>query len=151
MPAEDKVRYIVENTACVVRIVPTRSTSFTHLRDAFMRALQSRLSAGIKDGSLTEEVAVEVASPMRKLKSLFPNSPLTKHTPLDIFLSAPTPNRPRALVFRDLGSVENDWVATELVLNYFDGNGPSPPVGVVFLVADFIYLLMNRSSSRLRC
>jgi hypothetical protein len=65
---------------------------------------------------------------MRTLKGLFPNAPLAKHSPLDIFLAAPTPNRPRALVFRDLGSIESDWLATEFVLNYFDNDGPSPPV-----------------------
>ena len=113
-------------------IVPTRSTSYTHLRDAFMRALQTRLASGIRDGTLTEEIAQETAPPMRKLKSIFPNAPLAKHTPLDIFLSAPSPNRPRTLVFQDLGLIENDWVATEFVLHYFEGDGPSPPVSSFF-------------------
>jgi len=123
---EEKIKYIVRNTACVIRIVPTRSTSYTHLRDAFMRALQARLVKGKQEGTLTEDDAQSAASPMRKLKSLFPNSPLTKHTPLDVFLSPPTLGRPRALVFRDLGAIEHDWVATELVLNYFEGAVPSP-------------------------
>ncbi|KDR84827.1 hypothetical protein GALMADRAFT_233241 [Galerina marginata CBS 339.88] len=126
MAPQEKVDYIIQNTACVIRIVPTRSTSYTHLRDAFMRALQARLSRSIKDGAITEEVAQATSSPMRTLKGLFPNSPLLKHTPLDIFLAAPTPNRPRPLVFRDLGSVENDWVATEFILNYFGTDAPSP-------------------------
>ena len=93
-----------------------------------MRALQARMVFAKKQGTLSEEDAQEVGSPMRKLKSLFPNSPLAKHTPLDIFLFAPTPGRPRTLVFRDLGAVESDWVATEFVLHYFEGVGPSPPV-----------------------
>lgn len=108
--------------------VPTRSTSYTHLRDAFMRALQGRLVIAKKEGSFSEEDQQEVASPMRKLKSIFPNSPLAKHTPLDMYLAAPLPGQPRSLVFRDMGSIENDWVATELVLHYFEGDGPSPPV-----------------------
>ncbi|KAG5636753.1 hypothetical protein H0H81_006972, partial [Sphagnurus paluster] len=92
-----------------------------------MRALQARLALAKKDGTMSEEEAYAVGSPMRKLKSLFPNSPLEKHTPLDIFLSAPSPERPRNLVFRDLGAIESDWVATEFVLHYFEGAGPSPP------------------------
>ncbi|KAF4623511.1 hypothetical protein D9613_001663 [Agrocybe pediades] len=123
---EEKVRHIVQNTACVIRIVPTRSTSYTHLRDAFMRALQARLARGIKEGTITEDTAQATSSPLRDLKGLFPNSPLAKHTALDIFLSPPSPSRTRALIFRDLGSVENDWVATEFVLNYFDREAPSP-------------------------
>ncbi|TEB39349.1 hypothetical protein FA13DRAFT_1725334 [Coprinellus micaceus] len=123
-----KARYLVENTACVIRIVPTRSTNYTHLRDAFMRALQSRLAIAKKEGTMTEELEHAVSSPMRKLKSIFPNSPLSRHTPLDIYLAAPVAGLPRALVFRDMGSIENDWVATEFVLHYFEGDGPSPPL-----------------------
>lgn len=93
-----------------------------------MRALQARLSRGIQEATITEDIAQAASSPMRTLKGLFPNSPLGKHVPLDIFLAAPVANRPRALIFRDLGSIENDWVATEFVLNYFDKDGPSTPV-----------------------
>lgn len=95
-----------------------------------MRALQARMVLGRENGTLSEEEAQEVGSPMRKLKTLFPNSPLGKHTPLDIFLTPPTPGRPRALVFRDLGAIESDWVAIEFVLHYFEGAGPSPPVSL---------------------
>ena len=98
-----------------------------------MRALQARMASAKKNGTLSEEDAQAVGSPMRKLKSLFPNSPLAKHTPLDIFLAAPVPGRPRSLVFRDLGAIENDWVATEFVLHYFEGIGPSPPVRATLL------------------
>jgi hypothetical protein len=89
------------------------------------------LSAAVKEGALLEEAATEVSSSLRKLKGLFPNSSLSKHTPLDIYLSAPLKDRQRALVFRDLGSVEDDWVATEFALHYFEGSGPSPPVSNV--------------------
>lgn len=93
-----------------------------------MRAMNARLSAGMKEGIITEDTAMMVASPLRTLKGLFPNSPLNKHTPLDIFLAAPIANKQRPLVFRDLGSIESDWAATEFVLNYFDKACPSPPV-----------------------
>jgi len=107
-----------------------------------MRALQARLSEGIKKGKITEETAQAASSPMRTLKSLFPNAPFAKYSPLDIFLAAPMPNRPRSLVFRDLGSIENDWVATELVLNYFDKDGPSPSVRFhAFIFPSFLKLI----------
>lgn len=108
-----------------------------------MRAMHARLSAGMKDGSITQEMATDVASPLRVLKGLFPNSPLGKHTPLDIFLAAPLPNRQRPLVFRDLGSIESDWVATEFVLNYFDTNAPSPAVRVFFHTLIYTYTYEN--------
>jgi len=81
-----------------------------------------------KEGTLSEAEQDEVSVPMRLLKSIFPISPLAKHTPLDIYLSAPVAGRPRSLVFRDMGSIDNTWVATEFVLHYFEGDGPSPPV-----------------------
>ena len=88
-----------------------------------MHALQARLASGIRDGTLTEEVAQEAASPMRELKSIFLNAPSPNTLEaLDIFLSAPSSSRPRALVFPDLGSIQNDWVATEFVLHYFEGD-----------------------------
>jgi len=109
-------------------IVPTRSTSYAHLRDAFLRALQARLSTAAREGVIPDDVVSGVSSSLRQLKGLFPNSNLAKHTPLDIYLSAPIGNRQRVLLFRDLGSVENDWVATEFMLHYFERAGPSPPV-----------------------
>lgn len=93
-----------------------------------MRALQERMGLAKKAGNMTEDKEYEISSPMLKLKSLFPNSPLTKHTPLDIYLTAPVPGKLRSLIFRDMGSIDNDWVATEFVLHYFEGAGPSPPV-----------------------
>ncbi|KAG5648211.1 hypothetical protein DXG03_006166 [Asterophora parasitica] len=126
MTPDEKINEIVRKSACVIRLVPTRSTNYTHLRDAFMRALQARMTLAKKEGTLSEEEAYEIGFPMRKLKSLFPNSPLEKHSPLDIFVSAPSAERPRTLVFRDLGAIESDWVTTEFVLHYFEGAGPSP-------------------------
>lgn len=99
-----------------------------------MRSLQSRLALAKKNGTMTEELEYAISSPMRKLRSIFPNSPLGKHTPFDIYLAAPVAGRPRALVFRDMGSIEDDWVATEFVLHYFEGEGPSPPVRSHFIL-----------------
>lgn len=109
--------------------VPTRSTSYSHLRDGFMRALQARLVLSKQRGSLTPEEELAVQSPLRKFKSMFPNTPLAKHAPLDVLLTAPSP-QPRTLIVRDLGSVQNNWLATEFILAYFEGSGISPPVSL---------------------
>ncbi|KAH7915112.1 chalcone-flavanone isomerase-domain-containing protein [Hygrophoropsis aurantiaca] len=127
---DEKIDYIVHNTACVLRIIPTRSTSYSHLRDGFMRALMGRMQLCLKRGTMTQAEEAEAQSPLRKLKSMFPTTALSKNTSLDILLTAPTgdPSRPRSLIFRDMGSVENDWVATEFVMAYFEGDGISPPL-----------------------
>ncbi|KAK0465303.1 chalcone-flavanone isomerase-domain-containing protein [Desarmillaria tabescens] len=140
MTPDEKIERIVRTCACVIRIVPTRNTSFTHLRDAFVRAVGERMVLGRKNGTLSEEEAVQVGLPLRKLKTLFLNSPLKKHTPLDIFLAPPVLGRQRVLIFRDLGGLESDWLAPEFILHYFENNGVSPPLKqtVVARVKDFV-------------
>ncbi|KAF5312863.1 hypothetical protein D9619_003389 [Psilocybe cf. subviscida] len=140
MSPEEKIQEIVRNTSCVIRIVPTRNTSYTHLRDAWVRALSARIAVASKEEALSEQTAIKVSASMRLLKSLFPNSPLKKETPLDVFLSAPLPDKQRPLVFRDLGSIEDDWLTAEFVLNYFDSAAsPSPALkkSVFERLADF--------------
>lgn len=118
------------NYIFITAAVPTRSTGYTHLRDAFTRALNTRLLKAKESGELTEEQVIQEGSPIRKLSGLFPNAPLAKKTSLDIFLTAPQPGKPRTLIFRDLGIVESDWVATNLVLNYVGPDCPSPAVSL---------------------
>ncbi|KAI0662559.1 chalcone-flavanone isomerase-domain-containing protein [Cubamyces menziesii] len=125
---EEKIEHIVKNSACVLRIIPTRSTSYGHLRDGFMRALQARQVLCKQRGQLTPDEELAIQSPLRKLKSMFPSTPLAKHTPLDILITAPSPKQPRTLIVRDLGSVQSDWLAREFVLAYFEGKGLSPPL-----------------------
>ncbi|KAH8100455.1 chalcone-flavanone isomerase-domain-containing protein [Cristinia sonorae] len=125
---DEKIEHIVRNTTCALRIVPTRSTSYSHLRDGFMRALQARMVLSRQRGQLTQEEEAEAQSPLRKLKSMFPNTALPKHTPLELILLAPEPEHPRTLIVRDLGALHNDWVAREFVMAYFEGDGISPPL-----------------------
>jgi len=92
--------------------------------------MAARLQLAKSRGTLSAEMEVGVQSPLRKLKSIFPNTKLSKGNALDVHLTAPTgdPTRPRNLVFLDLGAVESDWIAEEFVLAYFEGEGISPPV-----------------------
>lgn len=83
-----------------------------------------------KRNQLTAGDELAVQSPLRKFKSMFPNTPLAKHQALDIILAPPEPNQPRNLIVRDLGAVQSDWLAIEFVLAYFEGDGLSPPVRV---------------------
>ena len=71
------------------------------------------MTSQLKEGKLSTQEAEEAQSPLRKLKSMFPNSPLKKGESLDILLLAPpkNPDEKRTLVVRDLGSVENNWLA----------------------------------------
>lgn len=89
-----------------------------------MRALQERLVWYKQRGLLTLEEEQNVRSPLRTFKSMFPTTTLSKHEPLDILITAPS-TEPRAVIVRDLGAVQSDWIARELVLAYFEGQGLS--------------------------
>ena len=96
-----------------------------------MRALQGRLALAKKTKALTPQEELEIQSPLRKFKSMFPNSkPLEKHQPLDILFLAPVDGEPRNVIVRDLGSVQSDWLARELLRAYFHEKGISPAVSL---------------------
>ncbi|KAI0034964.1 chalcone-flavanone isomerase-domain-containing protein [Vararia minispora EC-137] len=125
---EEKIKFIVDNTTCLLRIVPTRNTSYSHLRDAFIRTLNGRMQKNIQDKVMTIEDATTEQSPITKLKSMFPNSKFAKYEPLEILVTPPDISQPRTLIVRDLGTVSSTWVATTLFMSYFEGLGLSPPM-----------------------
>ncbi|KAF8587288.1 hypothetical protein K439DRAFT_1338370 [Ramaria rubella] len=133
---DEKIRHVVESSSCIIRIIPTRSTSYSHLRDGFMRALQARMVLQKSRGLLTAAEEAGALSPLLKFKSMFPNTPLTKHTPLDVILIPPTfvankgsqESNERRLIVRDIGAITNNWVSKEFMLAYFEDQGISPAV-----------------------
>jgi hypothetical protein len=116
----------------VLDTVPTRNTSYGHLRDGFIRKLQTRQRAAHQTGELSSEEELKLQGPISQLRTAFPNAPMVKGTPLDLLLAPPDPEQPRALIIRELGAVQNDWVAQELILSFFDGKGTS--VAVCFYI-----------------
>ncbi|KAG8829452.1 hypothetical protein FRC17_006546 [Serendipita sp. 399] len=95
-------------------LVPVRSTSHTHLRDGFIRAIQGRISLAQKNGLLTPEEEDSLIQPIQTLKGLFPNVSLPKHKPLHVVLTAPAKaTHSRTLYFPELGQLEDSWVANE--------------------------------------
>lgn len=108
--------------------VPTRNTTYTHLRDGFVRTLQKRQWIAHQAGELSSDEQLMLQAPMGQLRSAFPNTPLVKGTPLDLVLTPPDSKQPRALIIRDLGAIQNGWVAQELFLSFFDEQGNSAAV-----------------------
>ncbi|CAG7845885.1 SubName: Full=Uncharacterized protein {ECO:0000313/EMBL:CCA77936.1} [Serendipita indica DSM 11827] len=123
---EEQIEHIVRNTTCALRIVPVRSTSHTHLRDGFVRAVQSRITLARQQGLLTTEQEDALLQPVQTMKGLFPNVSLPKHQPLHVVLTSPNRNGTRTLYFPELGRVDDPWLANEFFLAYFAGKGISP-------------------------
>jgi len=102
-----------------------------------MHALLARMKNAHTQGTITAEEETDAQSHLQILNSIFPNTPLAKHTPLDILVTTRSkdPADQRALIIRGMGSVENNWVAREFLLAYFDGAGLSPAASVFCLCA----------------
>ncbi|CAE6532316.1 unnamed protein product [Rhizoctonia solani] len=52
---EDCIHLLIQTTSCALRIVPTQSISYSHLRDGFISAIHARQIRARKNGSLTTE------------------------------------------------------------------------------------------------
>ena len=108
--------------------VPTRNTTYSHLRDGFVRALEKRQWIAQQAGELSSDEQLKLQAPIGQLRSAFPNIPMVKGTPLDLVLAPPDSKQPRTLIIWDLGAIQNGWVAQELFLSFFDRQGNSPAV-----------------------
>lgn len=116
-----------------VQIVPLRSTSLTHLRDGFARAILGRLGAPSAAGSAQDDEGA--FNSLTMLKSFFPARPLAKGTPLSVFgdpssgalafyVSPPAPSS-SDLEPEHLGTVVAPRAMRELFLSYFSTPEPS--------------------------
>jgi hypothetical protein len=108
-----------------------------------VRTLQTRQKLAYQAGKLSPDEQLTLQAPIAQLKTLFPNAPFVKGTPLDIVLTPPDPKQRRALIIRDLGVIQNEWVARELIMSYFDAQGNSPAVRL------HIYSMMPLNVTRL--
>ncbi|ORX38909.1 chalcone-flavanone isomerase-domain-containing protein [Kockovaella imperatae] len=106
-----------QSVSCAVRIVPVRSTDFSHLRDGFTRALIARQKLARTSGSITETEDARITESIQSLKSLFPSQKVPKGHSLSLVrtkgsLAVEYEGRP-------LGEVKDAWLAREMMLAYF--------------------------------
>ena len=85
---ETQVRsWIEEGTACAVRVMPVRSTDFSHLRDGLLRTVQTRAKDARLPGTtytLDEASEDSVSQNVQDLKKLFPRSKVSRGQTLDL-------------------------------------------------------------------
>ena len=87
---EQKVRQWLEaGIPCAIRIMPTRSTDFSHLRDGLVRAINVRAKdARLPSASyeLSDEAEGTLSKNLTELKSLFPRFKVQRGHTLDIIV-----------------------------------------------------------------
>lgn len=74
---------------CAIRIVPTRNTDFSHLRDGFTRAVQARQKIARNAKKMSDEEETKVGDSLQQLKALFPAQSVPKGKAL-VLLRTPT-------------------------------------------------------------
>ncbi|PWN42008.1 hypothetical protein IE81DRAFT_347894 [Ceraceosorus guamensis] len=75
---------LLGGTECLIRIVPVRNTDMSHLRDGFLRSLQSRAKLARRSGSLNATDEHLLDSALDSLRSLFPKASVAKGQSLDL-------------------------------------------------------------------
>ncbi|PWN90392.1 hypothetical protein FA10DRAFT_266876 [Acaromyces ingoldii] len=73
-----------QGVACVIRIVPVRSTDFAHLRDGFTRSIQARAKQARKAKALSDVAEQSLSTSLQALKDAFPRASLPKGQALDL-------------------------------------------------------------------
>jgi hypothetical protein len=73
--------------AFAIRIVPTRSTDYNHLRDGFTRAVQNRAKLARKQKELDAEADEALNKTLQELKDAFPKASLPKGRALDLIFT----------------------------------------------------------------
>ncbi|KAG9014027.1 hypothetical protein FRB94_000224 [Tulasnella sp. JGI-2019a] len=125
LPVDRRIDWLIENRAVAIRLVPTRNTSFHHLRDAYVRSLHGRLRLAQK-GTLTDEAEAEIETAVQAFKGFFTSANLIKNTPFYVLLASPD-DKPRAVVLPTLqGYLRHTWTGVELMRAYFQEAAPSP-------------------------
>ncbi|KAI0296142.1 chalcone-flavanone isomerase-domain-containing protein [Russula brevipes] len=122
---EERLEYIIRNTACVLRIIPTRNTNYTHLRDAFVRTLQKRRWAD-HQAEIVIGRAAQASGAYRPTEVCVPERAAREGYSVGYRALPSGLEWPRTLIIRDLGAVQNEWVAQEFMLSFFDWQGNSP-------------------------
>jgi len=146
--AGERMQGLLDGSECMLRIVPTRRTNFTHLRDGFLKALSHRVS--LLQSAPPESTQLALG----KVMTLFPNTPMSPTQTLDIayfpagrtdtqqggkewksedgskvamwsWKSSKTEGWPSSWLRvecdgKEMGRVEDGWVAKEWFLAYFD-------------------------------
>ncbi|KAG8875883.1 hypothetical protein FRB97_004678 [Tulasnella sp. 331] len=128
LSVDQRIDWLIQNRAVAIRLVPTRNTSFHHLRDAYVRSLHGRLKlarTGSKD-ALTDAAEADIEDAVQKFKGFFTAADLPKKTPFYFLVAAPDAGA-RELVLPTLnGKLRHTWTGLELMRAYFQDAAPSP-------------------------
>ncbi|KEI36723.1 uncharacterized protein L969DRAFT_54397 [Mixia osmundae IAM 14324] len=102
----------------VVRIVPTRNTDGSHMRDGFFRSIQARLKLAERSGRIDEATADNVSASLNELKSLFPVGKIAKGNEL-LLIRRGTDGALLVEYEGNASTLQNPWISKQLLLAYF--------------------------------
>ncbi|KAJ8660300.1 hypothetical protein O0I10_003757 [Lichtheimia ornata] len=124
-----------------IRIVPARGTNMQHLRDGFTRSLLQRMRDQSHD--MSEEKEREVMKAIQEFKSQFPLSNVKKGTEF-VFTKTRDGGLKMEYEGKDLGTVNNAWLAKNFVMGYLNPTTPASEVARQDIAKGFDTLLNNK-------
>lgn len=90
VPLEEQVRAWLEaGVTCAIRVVPVRATDMNHLRDGFVRTINTRAKDARTPENvyqMTDEAEEALAHNLRDFKGLFPRSKISRGQTLDLIV-----------------------------------------------------------------
>jgi hypothetical protein len=107
-----------------IRIVPTRSTDFTHLRDGFYRAVTGRLKLASQRGQVSEAEAEQIAQSLQTFQGFFPKGSVPKGKALLLLRRSSDGALLVEYEGKHMGTLENRFISTQLFLAYFADKNP---------------------------
>lgn len=120
---EGLVSYLLDQPYDVsVRIVPTRNTDHSHLRDGFVRAMLARMKQATSAGQLTDEQAEQAGKDLDHFKGFFPSGKVSKGK----YMLVTRRGSDGALLLeyegKLLGTLKNTFLSKQMLLAYFADN-----------------------------
>lgn len=106
-----------------IRIVPVKNTDHSHLRDGFVRAMLARLKAATAAKTISDEEAEAAGLSIELFRGFFPTGKVPRGKSL--LLIRRGSDGALLLEYEDklLGTLDNKFLAKELMLAYFADNG----------------------------
>ncbi|KAK9894287.1 hypothetical protein P389DRAFT_105518 [Cystobasidium minutum MCA 4210] len=120
---EKLVAYILDQPYDVaVRIVPTRNTDHSHLRDGFVRAMLARMKQATSSKQITDEQAEAAGKDLDDFKGFFPSGKVSKGK----YMMLTRRGSDGALLLeyegKLLGTLRNGFLSKQMLLAYFADN-----------------------------
>ncbi|KAI8393685.1 chalcone-flavanone isomerase-domain-containing protein [Radiomyces spectabilis] len=128
-----------------IRIVPVRATNTQHLRDGFTRALLQRMRE--QNADWTEDQEMDVIKGIQEFKTIFINAKVKSNTEF-VFTKTREGGLKMEFEGKDLGTVNNKWVAINFFMGYLNPKAPASELARQDIAKGFEKLMVSENEDK---